>query len=175
MRGSTGVLALWLAIASPVLSQEPTGKPESTEPAWKESSGTFGAVLLVTNDPAGFFGSSSKDYLARIKTASKAQRGETVAAVVLFYGCAADRAGNCSSSVELRLRRPDGSTYGEFTGELWGGPAPPEGAWEAGADNLGFEVEPDDPLGTYTFEAVVRDRVAHRELKLSQTVEVVAR
>jgi hypothetical protein len=173
MRRWTLVLTLALTIVPPALSQEPA------EPAWKKASGGFGAVLLVTNDAPGFFATRHEsppvDYLSRIQTTSKAQRGETVVAVVIFYGCAVDDAGNCRSSMKLQLRRPDGSIYGGFEDlELWDGPAPPEGRWEASTANLGLEVEPDDPLGTYTFEAVLRDHVARRVLKLSQTVEVVS-
>ena len=165
-----GVIGLALAVASPALSQEPQ---------WKNASGGFGAVLLVTHDWPGFFATRHEsppvDYLSRIRTTSKVQRGEMVVAAVIFYGCAADDAGNCSSSMELQLRRPDGSIYGGYENlELWDGPAPPEGRWEASTATLGLVVEPDDPLGTYTFEAVLRDHVARRVLKLSQTVEVVS-
>lgn len=166
------VLALALATVSPARSQGPV------EPEWKKASGGFGAVLLVTNDAAGLFagsrGSSLTDYLSRIRTTSKVPRGKAVVAVVIFYGCAADHTGNCRSDMDLRLRYPDGSLYGEWFGpELWYGRPPADGVWEASAESLGFMVEPEDPLGTYTFEAVVRDRAGSRTLRLTQTVEVV--
>ena len=34
-------------------------------------------------------------------------------------------------------------------------------------------MEPDDPLGTYRFEAVVRDRVTAKSLELVQLLEIV--
>jgi hypothetical protein len=164
------VIALGLVVTSPAF-------PES-EPQWKTASGSFGAVLLVTDNAPRFFGghedAPSADALSRIRTTSKVRRGETVVGVVIFYGCAPDDAGNCRSSMQLRLRHPDGSVYGGYEPELWNGAAPPAGTWQTSVGNLGFFVEPDDPLGTYTFEAVLRDHVSGRTLKLSQTVEVVA-
>ena len=164
MRPWSYVIALGLVVASPALAEN--------EPQWKRASGSFGAVLLVTNDAPGFF--NGEDALSRIRTTSKVRRGETVVAVVLLYGCSPGNAGNCRSSVQFRLWYPDRSGWRGYESlELWDGPAPAEGTWQSSAENLGFTVEPYDPLGTYTFEAVLRDHVSGRTLKLSQTVEVV--
>jgi hypothetical protein len=169
MRPWNDVIALGLVVVSPAFSEG--------EPQWKKASGSFGAVLLVTPDAPGFFGgregTPSGDALSRIRTTSTVRRRETVVGVVIFYGCAADDAGNCRSSMQLRLRYPDGSVYGGYEPELWNGAAPPAGTWQTSVGNLGFNVEPDDPVGTYTFEAVLRDHISGRTLKLSQTVEVV--
>ena len=146
---------------------------------WRKSSGDFGAMLLVTSDPDSFFEAwnrpPSPDYKPKIETSAEAHRGDTVVGVVVFLGCAPDESGNCKSDMDLRLLYPDGSVYGEFKdAEVWlDKAAPPTGVLQVSVANLGLRVEPDDPFGTYRFEAVVRDRVAKKTLELVQVLEVV--
>lgn len=146
---------------------------------WRKSSGDFGAMLLVTNDPDSFFEAWSRppspDYKPTIETSAEAHRGDNVVGVVVFLGCAPDDSGNCRSDMDLRLLYPDGSVYGEFKdAEVWlDKTAPPAGNLQVSVANLGLRVEPDDPFGTYRFEAVVRDRVANKKLELVQLLEVV--
>jgi hypothetical protein len=136
-------------------------------------------MLLVTNDPDGFFEAwerpPSPEYKPKISTSMEANRGDTVVAVVVFLGCAPDEGGNCKADMDLRLLYPDGSVYGEFKdAEVWlEKPAPAAGMLQVSVAKLGLRVEPEDPFGTYRFEAVVRDRIAGRTLELVQLLEVV--
>ena len=146
---------------------------------WSKSDGALGAMLLVTDDPEGFFERWAKppspDYKPEIMTVSTARRGETVMAIIIFIGCAANPDGNCVSEVDYKVLNPDGSLYGDLKkGELWKDkPAPPDRYLQVSVANLAFKIEEDDPFGTYQLEAVVRDMVTNKQLKLKQTLEVV--
>ena len=146
---------------------------------WSKSAGEFGAMLLVTDDPEGFFKRWDKppspDYKPEIETVSTARRGETVMAIIIFTGCASNPKGNCVSEVDFKVLNPDGSLYGDLKkGELWKDkPAPPDPYLQVSVANLAFKIEEDDPFGTYQLEAVVRDMVAKKQLKLKQTLEVI--
>ncbi|MCU7852827.1 MAG: hypothetical protein KZQ80_11485 [Candidatus Thiodiazotropha sp. (ex Monitilora ramsayi)] len=145
---------------------------------WRSSSGDFGAMLMITNDPDGFFEEWNKppspDYKPNMSTVSEAQRGDVVMAIILFSGCSADQVGDCNSQVDFKVYKPDGSLYSEHSnGELWSNkPAIPQGSMQVSVSNLGFKVELDDQLGEYRIEAVVRDMNAKKSLKLVQTFRI---
>lgn len=139
----------------------------------------FGASLLITAEPDAFFDAwnqpPSPDYKPEIKTTDFAKRGDTVVGVVVFAGCLPNPDGNCQSTVDFKMYRPDGSVYADLDkSELWTDkPAMPPNILQLGVSSLGFIVEPDDPFGTYRMEAKVRDEVLGKGVTLVQTIEVV--
>ena len=146
---------------------------------WRKSAGTLGAMLMVTDDPDGFFERwnqpSSPEYKPELTTVSTARRGDIVMAVVVFFGCSADASGSCQSEVDFKVLYPDGSVYGDLkNGELWKDkPSPPVPNLQVSVANLMFKIEDNDPFGAYRLEAVVRDGVANQTLDLIQTLEVI--
>ncbi len=136
-------------------------------------------MLLITNDPDGFFEQWSKppspDYKPHMSTVEKANRGDTVMAITLFAGCKTDELGNCDCEIDFKVLKPDGSLYSEHSNaELWiEKPGPPKGSLQVSHSNLGFEIEADDPIGEYVFEVTVRDNNALKELILKQQILVV--
>ncbi len=146
---------------------------------FRGSSGDFGAMLLVTNDPDGFFEQWNRPpaggYAPSISTVDTARRGDIVMALILFSQCRPNAHGNCNSSIDYKLIDPAGGTYGEFQdAELWRNkPAPPKGSLEVGVDYMAFRVEPDDALGPYTFRVTVRDSISKNEIKLTQTIRII--
>jgi len=175
MRTVGAVVATAFLIGGVALGQD---APAPATDEWSRSDGPLAAMLLVTADPDGFFAQwrrkPAEGFEPEIATASRATRGGTVTALVVFGGCAPDAYGNCRARVDYRVLRPDGSVYAEFAdGELWLGKTPPP-ALQVAPASLEVEFEPLDPLGAYRFEAVVRDPVAGRELRLARALEVVA-
>jgi hypothetical protein len=154
------------------------GKPVPDTP-WRKSADDFGAMLMLTDDPEGFFEQwnrpPSPDYKPQISKVEETRRGANVASLVLFIGCKPDDEGNCDVDADYRILRPDGSVYGERKGaEVWRGrTAPPAEFLQVGADVFGMNVDPDDPFGTYVFEAKVRDNHAKVKVELRQEVRVV--
>ncbi|HJQ58632.1 MAG TPA: hypothetical protein VJ890_17110 [Vineibacter sp.] len=146
--------------------------------AWRKSVGTFGAMLMLTDDPKNFFEQWSRppapDYKPRITTVTETRRGGRVAALVFFVGCQPDKSGNCDVDADYQLFRPDGSVYGgQKNIELSRGKAAPVPNIQVGVRVFELRVEPEDPFGTYTFEARVRDRNANVEMVLTQELTVV--
>lgn len=145
---------------------------------WRVSSGEFAVMLLITNDPDGFFDQwnkpSSPNYKPHMSTVEKATRGDTVMAITLFSGCETDEKGNCDCEIDFKVLKPDGSLYAEHNNaELWIEKlGPPKGSLQVSRSNLGLEIEADDPIGEYVFEVTVRDNNAHKELKLKQHILV---
>ncbi len=171
----TLLLGCFLALPSEAQWRE-GGKVVADEP-WRKSAGKFGAMLLLTSTPDKFFEQWSKPpsptYKPNITTVSDARRGDTVVAVVLFIGCAPAKTGNCDAEVDYRVLNPSGGVYGEQKGaELWKRAAPAEGYLQAGLGYLAMRIEPQDPLGPYVLEAVVRDKIAKVTVSLKQTLDV---
>jgi hypothetical protein len=154
---------------------EKDGKPVGDEP-WRRSDGDFGAMLFLTDQPKEFNEAwdrpAAPGYTPHMHTVSEAKRGDVVAAIVLFKRCSADPLGNCRSQVQYRVLRPDGSLYGEHTATLWNAPPGPLENLQRGNDQLMLRIEPNDPLGTYRIEAVVRDHIARREVSLLRELVV---
>jgi hypothetical protein len=145
------------------------------------SAGDFSAMLLITNDPDGFFEQwnrpPSPDYKPSMSTVTTAKHGDVVGAIILFSGCRADHAGNCNSEVDFKVYKPDGSLESEHSGgELWSNkPAIPEGTLQVSISNLVFEVELDDQLGEHRIEAIVRDLNAKEYIELLRTINIEAK
>ncbi len=174
------VVALLFACSASAQWYEGQGKDRklSQPETWQGSVGNLGAMVLITNDPEGFFEQWNKppspDRKPELSTVSKVKRGDVVMAIVVFSGCSADKSGNCNSKVDFKVINPDGSVYADISdGELWiEKPAIPKGFLQVSISNLGFEVEPDDQIGEYRIEVTVRDLVSELELGLLQTLVV---
>jgi len=171
-------LGLALLGAAAAQAQWQEDGQQANESAWRKSDGDFGAMLLVTDQLQAFLEQwnrpPSPDYQPNISTADEAPRGGTVAAVVLFHGCAAGEQGTCRSVADFRVLRPDGSVYfAHENAPIWQDLPPARGAIQLGLAKLAFQVKDDDPLGEYTIETTVRDEVKDRTVVLTQPVRVV--
>ena len=95
-------------------------------------------------------------------------------ALVIFSQCRANAIGNCDTTAHYKLTDPVGGIYGEIgNAELWRNKeAPPKGQLQVGVDYMAFRVEPNDALGTYSFEVTVSDHVSGDEIVLVQTVTI---
>ena len=140
--------------------------------------GDFAVRLFVSPDPDGFLEQWSRPaqpgYVPQMTTTSKVKRGETIAAFIVFGGCAPDAAGNCDATADFEVLKPDKSGYGKFEGtELWRGkPAPAKGRLQLGMARLMMRIEPTDPLGAYTLNAVIHDRIANADISVTSRFDV---
>ena len=103
-----------------------------------------------------------------------ANRGDFLAAVILFKECAPGPDGNCNALVDITAYDPTGKVYGKFEGEeLWvGKPAPKPGHTQLSVGYMGLVIEPSDPPGQYKVIATARDLVSGREATSEATFEV---
>lgn len=152
---------------------------EVSDEAWRRSDADFGAMLLLTDDLDDFLAQWSRPaaagYRPKISTTNAAAQGQTVTAIVLLHGCTPAESGRCRTVVDYRVERPDGSIYADSESvPLWVGEPPPGHNLQLGMARLVFEVEPDDPVGTYRIMARPRDLVSMRSMVLTQELRVEA-
>jgi hypothetical protein len=169
-------IAFLLSASAAAAQWNERGKPVPDD-AGRKSDGEFGAMLVVTDKLDQFLREWDKpddpSHPPYISRAKQAKRGDVVWAVVVFTNCAAGSDRLCRADVDFDIVRPDGSSYASHkAAELWHGPPPPRHILQLSAARLGFQVELNDPLGTYTIRATALDRVANRKVTLEQKLDV---
>ena len=166
--------ALLILFVSPTLAQWTQGDEPLSEEPWRKAVGNFGAMLLLTAKPGEFLAGWEKSSdVAPIELVARAPRGVPIVAFVVFSGCALDAEGLCNATVDFKVFKPDGTVYGEFVGmELWQErPLPPNRTLHLGEGIVRTVIEPEDPLGFYGVEAIVRDLNAGVSVFLRQEFE----
>lgn len=169
----TVAFALPLAAAAGQVSA--AGGAQADTPA-RMSEGELGAYLVLTGQPDALFERWQEPRSdITVDVADEVARGESLTALVLFKGCGADTAGNCDLAVKYRILEPDGDVYADLPfQEVWvGRPALAEGRIGLGVSHIEITIEPEDPLGRYTVEATVRDRIRGETLDLRAQFEAV--
>ena len=169
------VTAVLGASVSPVAVAQGDDRNGPTSPGttWRDTDGSFGAMLLLASYSEAGGSSTPPTRGSAIPTVSRAARGDVVTALILFHHCTPDRVGNCFLEADFTVFQPDGSPYSAHCGTgLWSDAAPPADTPQRGAAHLNLEIEATDPLGTYRIQALVRDRGGAREVLLEQTLVV---
>lgn len=156
------------------------GGAELRDDTWRRSDGAFDAMLVITDQIESFLEAWSKPstpgYAPAIRTTRLTARGGIVTAVVLFSGCAPGEDGNCRCKADLKVLRPDGSTYAAHRGvPVWDWAPPPPGHLQLSNGRLRMRVEEGDPIGSYSIKALVSDLVAKRQVSLEWKIEVVTK
>jgi hypothetical protein len=174
---ATVLVVLWIA-AGPVSAQwydTRTGMLEPDAP-WRKSIEGLGAALLLTRDIDAFlkeWDGTPSSYAPTIKTASRAKRGDTVAAIVAFTGCRG-ASGTCNATVDFKVLKPDGSVYADLQGaRAWAGLSPKARVVVLSEAQLRIRIEPTDPLGEYIVLGTLRQLDTGRSLNLKQTFRVI--
>ena len=171
----TGLLLLGaVASGSPTAYQwHEAGKPVADN-TWRKTWGQFGAMLHITDKPDELFADWQKPGAAvPVSITDVAERGKPVVGVVLFSGCRPTESGVCDAQAAFQVFKPDGSPYGEEEkGVLWRRRPPDEGQLQLSEGAIGVRIEPQDPSGTYTIRARLRDLVCGAEVELSRTFRV---
>ncbi len=167
-------LVIFVMVGSVSAQWRENGK-EVTDTAWRKAWGQYGVMLQLTNKPDELFAMWEKPSAGVPVTSTEvAKRGEPIVGVVFFTGCTANKSGFCDTEAYFQVLKPDGSAYGaEERGELWSGkPPPPEGQLQLSVGAIGAIIEPNDPNGTYTIRARLRDNVSQAEVELTRTFVV---
>lgn len=139
----------------------------------RKSEKDFGAQLLLTED-GKFFEDWNKPETPNLTTAERARRNVPLHTVLLFSNPGLDKAESVDVTADITVRRPDGSVYADqknlvcWKGKYGGAPF----SLQLSQSRLGIRIEPQDPAGTYSVEAVVRDNIKKVELKLRKTFVV---
>lgn len=76
---------------------------------------------------------------------------------------------------DVVVRKPDGTVYGEQQKDMvgWKGNYNfPAHAIQLTEEHMGIRIEPQDPSGVYTVEAIVHDNIKKINLSLKTTFEI---
>ena len=131
-------------------------------------------MLSITDKPDALFAAWEKPGAGvPVSITDVAERGTPVVGVVLFTGCRPTESGNCNAQAVFQVFKPDGSAYGaEEKGVLWNRTPPDEGQLQLSEGAIGVRIEPQDPAGTYSIRARLRDVVSGAEVELTRTFRV---
>ncbi len=138
-----------------------------------KASGSFGAQLYLIDDN-NFFQDWRKPETPSITPVDLALRGQPVFTAIIFYGEAHDTGGLANVNYDVTVRRPDGSIYEKRDSMIgYQALAPTDDRQlQLGRNYLSIVIGEDDPVGIYTVEVLVRDKVSRVELPLKQTFVV---
>ena len=134
----------------------------------------FGGKMLVVDNPEAFWKAWEGPTPPHINTVSTIALSRPVQAMLVFHGCRAGPDGNCRVKVTFSMTGPTGKPYGEtLTGYAWRGPPAPGFNLQASEASMGFELEPEDPLGQYLMQATLTDEIGGKTINLSEKVDAV--
>lgn len=149
------------------------------EETWHKASGKFGAMLIVTDryaDLAKGWNEPAEDgEKPSVTLTESTARGDAVTAAITFSGCTPGIIGRCLADADFIVLKPDGSTYATHRKVPVSRAKPPaEGKAGLAEGRVRLRVEGNDPLGTWTIRAIVRDRIANTQVTLEWPILVKA-
>jgi len=169
---------LFIALQAGILAAQDTnawhkdGKAAADTASMKSKNG-FGAQLLLT-DNEQFFEDWNKEGTPTLKELKKAVRDVPILPVVLIVDPGKDDNGEAKVIYDIIVRKPDGTVYAEAKDmvgwrEKYDFPAHNIQLTE---EHMGIRIEPKDPSGVYTVEAIVHDKIKKIDLPLKATFEI---
>jgi len=129
----------------------------------------FGAQLWLIN-PGDFFEKWNTPETPKLEVTKRARRNVPISTVILFVNPGVNNKSKCDIIYNILIKKPDGEVYANFKDvEVWQNkPAPLKNTIQLAAQNIGIMIENKDPLGKYTVDVLVKDRVKNVELPLHQ-------
>ena len=167
----TGIDGASLSKAPPS-SWQKDGKPIPDSES-RKSEKDFGAQLLLTEE-AKFFENWAKPETPTLARTDRARRNVPIHTVLLFSNPGLDKSESADVTADVTIRKPDGNTYSEpahlvcWKGAYKGAPF----SLQLGGQHIGIRIEPRDPAGKYSIEAIVHDNIKKVDLELHKTFEV---
>jgi hypothetical protein len=153
-----------------------TGTPQA-DTKWRKSVGELGLALVLTGDANSFlkeWTSTPESHAPNVPPRGTIKRGSSIWALLFFSGCAAEGK-SCNAIVDFRVLRPDGSVYGEMSGnKVSAHPTPKKGIVLLSSAYLQIRIEPQDPLGTYKILAVFRQADSSPPIQLEEEFDVTS-
>lgn len=143
---------------------------------FRKAIGDFGAQLVLTDKEEETFTKwNTPSSVVNIATTKKINKGKFLTAAIIFFGCGADKSGNCELLVKFKILQPDGSTYADLPPqEAWvNKPAPPNKSLQMSVGYIRVRIEPNEPLGKYTITAEVIDKILGKSLTVSDNFEAI--
>ena len=113
------------------------------------------------------------DQIPHVELMSRAKVGDRVALKLVFHSMALREDTSCDVTFDIKVTKPDGSPYSGTAHEnllaLKGAIPNPNNMYNSDTV-LVLEFEPDDPLGKYAIEVVIRDNIGQTDLTLKENI-----
>lgn len=143
------------------------GKP-LPETESMRSSGNFGVQMILTPDDAQFRKTwNSTKGTPNLKSTDSVKPEGSIAAMLVFHGCAPNAAGNCDVVADFTLEDPTGVKTPAGGGPVWTGKPLPPRILQLGLASMNVGFDNSGPFGLYKVTARVTDRVSGRALSLT--------
>ena len=141
-----------------------------------KSVGDLVAQLVVTDNEAEVlknWGTPSESVY--FPTTDKIERDKFLSIFVVFGGCGTDQQGNCDLRMKITIFQPNGSVYSELSEmEVWSRkPVPPNRSLGLSVGYIRVRIEPNEPLGAYSVQTQISDRVSGKGMLLASGFEVI--
>jgi len=148
------------------------GKPlEDTE--FRKADKGFGSFLVISNDRGFFDRWNTPSDGFEINTLKKINKGEYFIVTVIFINPGYSESGNTHITYDIKITNPDGTTYAdEKDVNVWNREAPKKNILGLAEGYLTIKMEPEDQLGKYKVEVVVKDLIKNAMLNLTRNYEV---
>lgn len=144
----------------------PDGKPVPDTESMR-SDGNFGVQLALTADDKQFRQTwNSTKGTPKLSSADSVRPGASIAAMLIFHGCAPNAAGACDVFAEFIVEGPDGTKTPAGGGPVWSAAPLQAGLLQLGHASLKMGFDGNDPVGNYRVIANVKDKNSGRTLRL---------
>ncbi|MFT4076117.1 MAG: hypothetical protein QM647_11360 [Asticcacaulis sp.] len=161
-----------------LMQDKPAAIQYDPKSGFPDHNGAFSAMVIVIPQsqlPEFDKTDGSNRHVTRV---ARAQVGAKMAVKLVFTGLARDVAGNGDVTYDLKVTGPDGLVYGTSDYSHLVAMHGPLGDTKHVFDNrtkvVLMSFDPQDKPGIYTIKAVARDEVAHLEVPLTTTIELLA-
>ncbi len=184
-----------MALAGPAMASEVTPATQAAPPVmipnaptttqydprlgFPDHDGPFSAMMIVIpqTELDEFNGDNGGSrHLDRV---SRAEAGAVLAVKLVFVGVQGDWNGNANLTYDLQVLAPDGQVYAgsdyKNLDALHGRIGTGQGVFDNRGKIVLMQFEDQDAPGVYTLKAVIHDNVAHRNVPLQTSVELLAK
>jgi hypothetical protein len=114
------------------------------------------SLLVVLINDKGFLDEWQRPEMPQVIPIDTYKRGDEVIPIIIFSSDGKDENGNADLTYDIKIMKPDGTTYGDFKQlEVWKNAAAP--VMHLVKQPIDIRLEENDPLGLYRIEATIHD------------------
>lgn len=137
------------------------------------SAGDFGVQIAFTKDEEQFRHTwNSSKTPPKLSTTNTVRLGESVSAMLIFYGCSPNAGGVCDVASEFVIESPDGSKIPVGGGPIWVGKPIQQRLLQLGQASITVGFDKNDPIGDYKITANIKDKVSGRAVSVMNWLKV---
>ena len=162
-----------------MVPNSPTTTQYDPAAGFPDHNGPFSAMLIVIPQSELDEFNGENGGARHLDRVSRAEPGALLALKFVFVGIQSDWNHNSAVTYDLTVLAPDGSLYAGSDYKNLDALHGPVGSGQGVFDNRGkvvlMQFDDKDAPGVYTIKATLHDTIAHRDIPLQTTVELVAK